>query len=79
MISLTEVKRFPQAHRDLSGFFVRIFSREHGAYWRAKYSGYTHYREDAGIYLFEDAFKHTSHCGPEKAICYEVAEPDYSI
>lgn len=51
---------------------VHIWSTDRLAFWRANCSGYTVSRLDAGIYPFADAWKATSHCGPEKGIVYEV-------
>ena len=56
----------------LAGKQVRIWSAEHGAFWRENRCGYTIYRELAGVYLFEDAWLATNHCGPEKRISFEV-------
>lgn len=33
-----------------------IWSFEHQAWWMPRQSGYTTYRESAGIYLFDEAF-----------------------
>lgn len=51
---------------------VRIWSGEHGAYWRSDSRGYTLDRFDAGYYVFHDAFNRTRHCGPEKRIAFEL-------
>ncbi len=50
---------------------VRIYSKEHHAFWREDYCGYTLTREHAGIYTLYDAWWHTKHCGPEKQIMFE--------
>lgn len=56
---------------------VRIYSGEHGAYWRPNGCGYCCCIEAAGVYSFGDAFNRTWHCGPEKGIWYEpVEQPD---
>lgn len=55
----------------LSVDLVRIWSDEHGAYWRPNGSGYTHRASAAGIYTLADATARTSHCGPEKRIEFE--------
>ena len=49
---------------------VRIWSREHGAYWRPDGKGYTDNKAEAGIFDFQDAFLRTRHCGREKQIEY---------
>ncbi len=56
----------------LAGKIVRIWSREHGAWWRAERCGYTVHAEAAGLYAFADAWAAASHCGPEKRIVFEV-------
>ena len=45
-----------------------IWSGEHNAYWRPDSSGYTTFRSKAGRYTFGEAWKATSHAGPEKKI-----------
>ncbi len=58
----------------LSGRLVRIWSGEHGAYWRKNGCGYTDgKRVWAWALPFEQAFDKTRHCGPEKKIVFEVA------
>lgn len=47
---------------------VRIWSGEHGLYWRANAGGYTAIESEAGIYPIEDALRRTRHAGPEKLI-----------
>jgi len=55
---------------------VRIYSREHHAWWRANGSGYAEDIADAGIYTFQDAWGRSSHCGPEKQIEYDILPPE---
>lgn len=50
---------------------VRIRSGR-GVWWRAGGHGYTDQVHEAGVYTFEEAWKASSHCGPEKGIVYEV-------
>ena len=50
---------------------VRIYSKEHNAYWRPLASGYTTDIYKAGIYSFYEAFEYTYHCGNEKGIYFE--------
>lgn len=56
---------------------VRVYSGEHRAYWRLGSggggNGYTTNEADAGIWSFADAYRLTSHCGPEKRIEYHAA------
>ena len=68
--SLEELKADPRAR--LSGMIVRIWSREHGAFWRENGAGYASSMDGAGAYAFEDAWNRTRHCGPEKGIEYVV-------
>lgn len=53
---------------------VYIWSREHGAYWRAEGKGYTDDEAQAGTFWFPDAYARTKHCGREKQIEY-IAVP----
>lgn len=54
---------------------VRIWSAEHGAYWRPGGSGYTGCACRAGLFEFADAYRKTQHCGPEKRIEFEPISP----
>ena len=56
----------------LAGAKVRIWTAQWGAWWRPDSSGYTDDIKQAGIYTFEDAWRRSHHCGPEKRIIYEV-------
>lgn len=53
-----------------AGKMVRIWSSEHGAYWRPHSKGYTTEMAEAGRWLIQDAFAETRHCGPEKRIWF---------
>lgn len=76
-LSLQAIKRAEekgircQKARDFRGRHVRIWSAEHGCYWRPEAAGYTQDKLEAGLYIFEDAVRRTHHCGPEKKIFYE--------
>lgn len=50
---------------------VLIYSGEHRAWWREEGYGYTTKLEDAAYVPFEQALRHTRHCGPEKQIAYD--------
>lgn len=52
---------------------VRIWSGEWHAYWCPNKCGYTTEIEKAGLYSFDEAYRSTRHCGPEKHISYEIA------
>lgn len=71
---LKTLKRHPGKQIPFKGTKVKIYSEEHAAYWRSAQSGYTTFEEAAGIYTFEDAWRVSSHCGPEKGIRYEIVE-----
>ncbi len=64
--------RWPSLRAKWSGKRVRIYSNEHEAYWRENGAGYTTDGLESGVYLFEDAWKRTAHCGPEKRITYHL-------
>lgn len=72
--SLVRLQRWPALMRHWDNCMVRIYSEEHGAYWRPEGAGYTCDGLEAGVYVFEDAFKCTRHCGPEKRIVYRLAD-----
>lgn len=55
---------------------VRIYSREHHAWWGENGSGYAEDIAEAGAYTFEDAFARSRHCDPSKGIEYDVLPPD---
>ncbi len=50
---------------------VRIYSGEHGAYWRKDGHGYSSDIRDAWVLSRKEAERRTSHCGPEKLIQLE--------
>lgn len=60
----------------LAGKQVRIWSGEHSAWWRPGAAGYTTHQDAAGIYPFEDAWSHTSHCDRDKRIAFEVVQAE---
>lgn len=61
------------ARAKMAGKEVVIWSGEHGAWWKPASKGYTLNVEDAGKYLFEDAYGRTCQCGPEKKIEFYLA------
>lgn len=73
--TLERLKRWPSLIRTWAGHQVRIFSREHDCYWRPEGAGYTTDGLEAGVYEFDDAFRRTKHCGPEKRIEYRRVYP----
>ncbi len=68
--NLERLKRWPGLKNQWIGKTVYILSD--GWYWRPDSCGYTSDGLEAGKYDFEDAWKCTSHCGPEKRIVYKV-------
>jgi hypothetical protein len=75
-IALNDIKKNPSLGKELDGNFVRIWSNEHNSWWRPQASGYTDYFDAAGIYMFEEAWAKTFHCGPEKQIYYVAVKKD---
>lgn len=67
------IKKYPEK---LSRFTqVNIWSKQWQLWWRDNGAGYTPNRREAGIYDIQDAWKHVSHCGPEKGIIlYEIID-----
>ena len=63
---------FWKAREHWSGRKVRIWSGEHGAWWRPERAGYTTHLEAAGIYDFADAWDSTKHCDRSKKIVFEA-------
>lgn len=47
---------------------VRIWSNEHGAFWRQDAAGYTDDAAQAWEIDFATAYERAKHCGPEKKI-----------
>lgn len=74
--TLEELKSDPKRKARLLGRKVMIRSREHNALWREGGHGYTMCdREwEAGLYDFAEAWRTSSHCGPEKGIEYVIVE-----
>lgn len=54
----------------MAGKQVMIWSGEHHAFWRDGGCGYVEGKDGAWVLPFEDAFRTTNHCGPEKRIVY---------
>ena len=70
-VSLEQVKA---GNNVLAGKQVWIWSGEHHAWWRENRCGYVDEIRGAGVYDFAEAFRATSHCGPEKKIRYIPAD-----
>ena len=66
--TLEGMKRKDANHAKRARRLVYIYSGEHHAYWRPKAQGYTSNLNEAGVWLFPEAFAITKHCGPEKRI-----------
>lgn len=71
--SLEHFKRNPD--RLPLGVRVRIWSAEHGAYWRPGGMGYTIHREAAGTWVSQDALAELRHCDPDKRIWFVFVTP----
>lgn len=78
MIPLTKIKALRRAGSQRIAAYllrnaqreVRIWSAEHGCWWRPGGAGYTQHIEAAGIYTFSDALSRSEHAGAEKKIFY---------
>ena len=71
--TLEEIKKKPDFYlAAYSALKTRIYSKEHGSWWRKDASGYTNDIMDAWKITFEDAFKRTMHCDPEKGIELQI-------
>jgi hypothetical protein len=53
---------------------VRIYSAEHGAFWRGKGNGYTANAAESDVWDIGAAVARTRHCGPEKQIQFVFAD-----
>lgn len=73
-IGLRNFQNFPERAAKYAGQSVRIWSGEHGAYWRPNGNGYTAHREAAGREPFQDALVKTRHCDPSKRIWFEFCQ-----
>lgn len=71
-LTLAYLQRKPEAQRRFEGKRVRIWSGQWQSWWRPEGNGYTNLLVEAGVYTFEDAWRRSSHCGPEKRISYVV-------
>lgn len=70
--TLERLKRWPAL---LTRFpRVRIYSAEHGAWWRDTGQGYTLDPCESAVWDVRAAFKRTRHCGPEKRIQFVGAD-----
>lgn len=72
MIKLERCKEEPLVKQMVDCRAVLIWSTEHKARWRPGGSGYTVDAQEAWGLKGADAFRLTSHCGPEKGIVFEL-------
>lgn len=72
--TLERLKRWPSLRKGWEGKQVRIWSAQWDMYWRDGGNGYTSDGLEAGVFMFEDAFGRTRHCGPEKQVHYRLVE-----
>ena len=76
-VTVEQLKSDPNLRAAWADKLVYIYSKEHGAYWRANGCGYvaptytTRITDEVGVFDFAQAWKLTAHCGPEKAIEFE--------
>jgi hypothetical protein len=77
--TLERIKRWPSMKTRFKK--VRIYSAEHGAFWRNTGQGYTLELSESSIWDMEEAVTRTYHCGPEKMIQFISAdkEPEESL
>lgn len=73
---LKDLKRKNCKIRDRQDIQVYIFSGQWRSFWRPDGSGYTRNISDAGVYTLAEAYRRTSHCGPEKEIYFLVKDQD---
>jgi len=69
--TLVRIKRWPNLINRFEK--VRIFSAEHGYYWRGDGNGYTSNPEESSVKTMAEAYEQTKHCGKEKGIQYIAA------
>lgn len=69
-----DLKRKGGKLKEREDILVYIYSGQWRAFWRANASGYTGDLSQSGVYTLADAWRRTSHCGPEKQIYYLVKE-----
>ncbi len=67
-----QLRRSPKLRERLAGRQARIWSAEHGTWWRPNGGGYTGTKDSAGVYEFSDAWSRVRSCGPEKMISLEI-------
>jgi hypothetical protein len=69
-----DLKRKNGKLKEREDISVYIYSGQWKAFWRPDGGGYTGDVDQAGVYTLADAWRRTSHCGPEKQIYYLVKE-----
>jgi hypothetical protein len=74
--TLTYLKANPKLKEFFQPYLVVIWSGEHKAWWRPDSSGYTTKIEDAGVYVFQDAWDRSAHCSRDKGIAYQIVSDD---
>lgn len=75
-IRMEYLQRYPDTARatEWKQKNVKIFSSEHGYYWRGTGQGYTGFASESDTITCENAYRKTGHCGPEKGIWFIDAE-----
>ena len=78
-IKMEYMKKYPDSKRSHSDRMVKIFSNEHGYYYRGAGAGYTAFPDESETRTLQSAFARTSHCGKEKKIWFIYVDQTHQI
>lgn len=74
-IPLNLLRIQPDLRAVWSGKLVYIWDEKYRMYWRAEARGYTpRITDGVGVFDFEEAYRQTAHCEPERMIEFEEAK-----